>query len=224
MPGAKVGLEVFDRATGTTVTSLNADATFSSMSVVKLLIAIDLLARNDWALPDTATRNRITRMLSASDDAIASSFWVGDGGSAIITRDVELMGLTSTSSPATAGEWGDTKVTAADLVTVYRYLADDVPAAAHDLIYDALYHASRDGADGTDQYFGIPDGLPGTTWAIKQGWGSSGSTAYYNTTGLVGQDSRYVVVVLTSAPLGYYRALGRALTNGTAQLASVVSP
>jgi hypothetical protein len=224
VPSAKVGMEVYDRQSNTVLTSLNADQTFSSMSVVKLLIAVDLLARDNWALPDTATQNRITRMLSASDDAIASSFWVSDGGTAIITRDVKLMGLTGTKPPATAGEWGDTKITAQDMVTVYRYLEDKVPDSAQDLLYNAMYHASEAAADGTNQYFGIPDGIPGSTWAIKQGWGSSGSTAYYNTTGLVGKGARYVVIVLTSAPLGYYRSLSRALTAGTAQLASLVNP
>jgi hypothetical protein len=222
VPGTKIGMEVYDRDTNKVVTSLDASQPFSSMSVVKLLIAVDVLARDDWALPDAATQNRLTRMLSASDDAIASSFWVSDGGPSIITRDVELMGLTGTKAPATAGEWGDTKMTAQDLVTVYRYVEDELPDDAQNLLYNAMYHASQTAADGTDQYFGIPDGIPGSTWAIKQGWGSSGSTAYYNTTGLLGHDARYVVVVLSSAPLGYYRSLGRGLTAGTAQLAATV--
>ncbi|GLY69823.1 hypothetical protein Atai01_64420 [Amycolatopsis taiwanensis] len=125
--------------------------------------------------------------------------------------------------PEDPGEWGDTLVTPQDLVTTYNYLADNLPPPAHDLLYNALYHASRTAADGTDQYFGIPDGLPGTTWAIKQGWGSSGTKAELNTTGLVGADARYVVIVLASAPLSAYRQLPVALTNGTAQLAGLVS-
>ncbi|TNC29247.1 hypothetical protein FG385_02630 [Amycolatopsis alkalitolerans] len=215
-------MEVYDRQTGSVLTSLAPDQQFSSMSVVKLLIAVDLLARDNWAPPDTTTQNRITQMLSASDDAIASSFWASDGGTSIITRDVALMGLTGTNPPATPGEWGDTKITARDLVAVYRYVEDQIPDSARALLYNAMYHASEDAADGTDQYFGIPDGLPGSTWAIKQGWGSSGSTAYFNTTGLVGKDARYVVVVLTSAPLSHYQALSKALTTGTQQLASLV--
>ncbi|HVV10153.1 hypothetical protein [Amycolatopsis sp.] len=218
---AKVGLEVYDRQTDAVVTSANTETQFSSMSVVKLLIAIDILARDDWALPSESTQQRITRMLSMSDDAIASSFWVSDGGQSIITRDVKLMGLTDTTAPRTAGEWGDTKITAADMVTVYRYLEDKVPQPAHDLLYNAMFHASSTGADGTNQYFGIPNGLPGTTWAIKQGWGSSGSTAYYNTTGLVGKDARYVVIVLSSGSLGSYSSMPKALTNATAQLAPI---
>lgn len=220
--GAQVGMEVYDRQTNTVVTSLHSAQAFHSMSVVKLLIAIDVVARDNGTLPDAATRERITQMLSTSDDDIASSLWVSEGEDSIITRDVRLMGLTGTQPPSTAGEWGDTTITAADLVRVYQYVEDQLPASAHDLIYHALFTASPLAADGTDQYFGIPDGIPGSTWAIKQGWGSSGSTAYFNTTGLVGPDSRYVVIVLTSASLGQYRALPGAVTAGTAQLASVV--
>jgi hypothetical protein len=221
---AKVGMEVYDRQSNTVLTSLNAGQAFASMSVVKLLIAVDALARDDWALPDTDTQDRITEMLSTSDDAIASSMWVTDGGASIITRDVQLMGLTGTKPPSTAGEWGDTKVTAQDMVTVYRYVLGQLPSDARDLLYNAMYHTTEDAADGTDQYFGIPDGLPGMTWAIKQGWGSSGPSAVYNTTGVIGKDSRYVVIVLTSAPLGYYRSLPTALTTATSQLASLVTP
>ncbi|WP_431876620.1 hypothetical protein [Amycolatopsis sacchari] len=224
VPDAKVGLEVYDRTAGQAVTSLNADTTFSSMSVVKLLIAIDVLARNDWHVPGPAIQNRLTKMLSTSDDSIASAFWMSEGGTSIITRDVKLMGLTSTQPPSAAGQWGATKVTPEDLVAVYRYLEDNVPGTARDLIYDAMYHASRTAADGTDQFFGIPDGLPGTTWAIKQGWGSTGNTAYFHTTGLLGQDSRYVVIVLTSAPLAYYRSMAKALTDGTGRLAALLKP
>jgi hypothetical protein len=218
---AKVGMEVYDRQSKTVLTSLNASQTFASMSVVKLLIAVDLLARDDGTMPESATQSLITRMLSASDDSIASSLWVQDGETAIITRDVQLMGLTDTKPPATPGEWGDTKITARDMVTVYDYVMDQLAPDARNLIYNAMYNASEDAADGTNQYFGIPQGLPGTTWAIKQGWGTSGSSAVYNTTGLIDKDSRYVVIVLTSAPLGDYSSLGKALTAGTAQLAPI---
>src|SRR4051812_40456969 len=40
---ATIGMEVYDTSTGTVVTSLNADKQFASMSVVKLLIALDVL-------------------------------------------------------------------------------------------------------------------------------------------------------------------------------------
>lgn len=222
VPGAEVGVEVFDRQTGVVLTRINADREFYSMSVVKLLIALDVLHANGWALPDSGTQAELTRMITASDDAIASKLWVQQGGTAIVTRMARLMDLTGTEPPTPAGEWGSTEITADDMVKVYRYIEETLPQPAHDLLYNAMYHASEYGTDGTNQYFGIPDGLPGTTWAIKQGWGTSGSQAVYNTTGLLGTDARYVVIVLSSAPSRYYRTLPSALTAGTSALQSLV--
>lgn len=45
---------------------------------------------------------------------------------------------------------------------MYRYTMDTLPDADRALLYNAMYHASETAADGFDQYFGIPDGLPGT--------------------------------------------------------------
>ncbi|ROS43159.1 class A beta-lactamase-related serine hydrolase [Amycolatopsis thermoflava] len=220
---AEVGVEVYDRQTGVVLTQLNADQQFYSMSVVKLLIALDVLRENGWGLPASSTQTQLTRMITASDDGIASSLWVAHGGTAIVTRMARLIGLTGTEPPSSAGQWGSTKITAADMVKVYNYIEDELPQASRDLLYNAMYHASEHGSDGTDQYFGIPDGLPGTTWAIKQGWGTSGSQAVYNTTGLLGADARYVVIVLIAAPSRYYRTLPMALTTGTTALQPLVS-
>ncbi|HET6499185.1 MAG TPA: hypothetical protein VFG87_00345 [Amycolatopsis sp.] len=222
VPGAEVGVEVYDQQTDTVLTSLDPTEQFPTMSVVKLLIAIDVLHQNNWVLPDQDEQQEITRMLSYSDDAIASELWEQQGGGALVTRDAALMGLKNTVPPTSdPGEWGDTRTTAQDLVTVYQYVADGMPTADHDLIYTAMFHAAQTAADGTDQYFGIPDGLPGTTWAIKQGWGSSGPKDVVNTTGLVGSDSRYVVIVLTTGSSSDHK-MESAITSATAQLASLV--
>ncbi|MBA2471477.1 MAG: hypothetical protein H0V41_04240 [Pseudonocardiales bacterium] len=137
LPNARDGFEVFDLQTGTVLTSRHADRQFAAMSVVKLLIALDALARNNWVTPD-----------------------------------------------------GDTLITPQDMVTGYRYLTDQVPGPDRDLLLGALADAPRIASDGFKQYFGIPDGLPHTTWAIKQGWGTSGSQAVMESTGLVGSDLR----------------------------------
>lgn len=220
---ATVGVEVYDRDSGTVLTSLNAERQFPAMSVAKLFIALDVLHQHNWKLPSASTQAQLTRMISYSDDSIASALWAANGGGAIIKRTAKLLGLTGTRPPAEPGEWGDTLTTPRDLVTTYTYLADRLPKADHDLLYSAMYNAPRTAADGFDQYFGIPSGLPGTTWAIKQGWGSSGNKAELNTTGLIGADSRYVLIVLVSAPMSSYSRLPTALTNGTAKLASLVS-
>jgi hypothetical protein len=75
--------------------------------------------------------------------------------------------------------------------------------------------------DGFPQYFGIPDGLPTTaTWSIKQGWMILNSAVVLNTTGVVGTDNRYVVVLLTSQSAYTSYATGRnAVTAGITALA-----
>jgi hypothetical protein len=68
------------------------------------------------------------------------------------------------------------------MVAVYRYITNKLPKSDQDLILGALSDAPKIAADDFNQYFGIPDGLPNTSWAIKQGWGTSGSQAVMNST------------------------------------------
>jgi len=222
LPNTQVGFEVFDRQTGTVLLSQNAGQQFASMSVVKLLIALDVLASDNWATPDDATQQEIHQMLADSDDGIADRLWTADGGPTIVTRMVSLLGLTGTRPPDDPGEWGDTKITPQDMVTVYRYITDRLPNPDRDLVLGALASAPRIAADGFDQYFGIPHGMPHTTWAIKQGWGTSGSQAVMNSTGLVGTNLRYVVVVLVSASADSYATVPAVVTAGAAVLAGLV--
>ncbi|HEY2764334.1 MAG TPA: hypothetical protein VGJ13_10035 [Pseudonocardiaceae bacterium] len=223
LPSADVGFEVYDRQTGTVLASNNADQQFAAMSVVKLLIALGVLAANNWALPDSGTQQQLHQMLADSDDGIADNLWGADGGPALVTRMVTLLGLTGTRPPDDPGEWGDTLITAQDMVTVYRYITDQLPAPTRDFLVGALSDAPQTAADGFDQYFGIPNGLPHTTWAIKQGWGTSGSQAVMASTGLVGGDLRYVVVVLSSASANSYLRVPAVVTAGASALADVLS-
>ncbi|MFN2478004.1 MAG: hypothetical protein ABR615_02375 [Pseudonocardiaceae bacterium] len=219
LPTAQDGFEVFDLQTGAVLTSHNAGQQFAAMSVVKLLIALDASARNDWATPDGAAQQEIHQMLAASDDEIADRLWTAGGGPDIVTRMVGQLGLTGTQPPDDPGAWGDTLITPQDMVTVYRYITEQVPVPDRDLLRGALADAPRIAADGFDQYFGIPAGIPHTTWAIKQGWGTSGSQAVMDSTGLVGTHLRYVVVVLASAPAVSYSTV----PAGAGALAGLVS-
>lgn len=222
LSNTQVGFEVFDRQTDTVLTSQNAGQQFASMSVVKLLIALDALAGDNWATPDDATQQEIHQMLADSDDEIADRLWTADGGPPIVTRMVSLLGLTGTQPPDDPGEWGDTLITPQDMVTVYRYITDQLPNPDRDLVLGALASAPQIAADGFNQYFGIPDGIPHTTWAIKQGWGTSGSQAVMNSTGLLGTDLRYVVVLLASASADSYSTVPAVVTAGAGALAGLV--
>lgn len=196
-PNTTLGAVVYDRTTGQELLSYKADRQFRSASLVKLLIAVVLLDRG----ADEDDRTRIARMLSMSDDDIASALWTRHGGPALVTRAVSLMGLRATEPPEEPGKWGQVRLTARDMVRVYQYVMDSLPPADHTLIVDALAKAPEYAADGFRQHFGIPDGLD-IQWAIKQGWGNNDTAMVLHSTGLVGAKWRYIVVLLTKHPLG----------------------
>ncbi len=195
-PNTTLGVVVHDRVTGATMLSVEADRQFRSASLVKLMIAIDVLDRG----ASDAEREQLHRMLSASDDDIASAFWVQSGPD-LIPRVVALVGLRSTEAPEQPGQWGQVKLTANDVLRVYRYVMDRMPPKDRALVVDALAYAPEHAADGFDQSFGLPDGLD-EQWAVKQGWGNDDHAMVLHSSGLVGKSWRYVVVLLSEHPLG----------------------
>lgn len=195
-PNTTLGAVVFDRVSGGTLLSLDADRQFRSASLVKLMIAIDALHQG----ASESQRDRLARMLAVSDDEIASSFWVRLGPG-LVRRVVNLVGLQNTEPPEVAGKWGEVRITANDMVRVYQYVMDTMPPEDRTLVVDALGQAPEYAADDFDQYFGIPDGL-NAQWAIKQGWGNNDHAMVLHSSGLVGSKWRYVVVLLTEHPLG----------------------
>jgi hypothetical protein len=212
-PGVTLGAVVYDRTTGTSPLRYNADRGFRSASLVKLLIAIDVLERG----ADPSERQQVARMLTMSDDGLASMFWVRDGGPELVTRTSAELGLIGVRPPEVAGRWGEVMVTPRDVVTIYRHVLA-LPSADRGLIVTALGQAPRVAADGFDQHFGIPDGLD-AEWAIKQGWGSNDHAKVLHSTGLVGPGFRYVVVLLTEHPLATgWPACARSVTAAAGAL------
>lgn len=203
VPGTRVGVLAVDLDTGQPVASYNETTPMYTASVVKLLIAIDLLHTENWQ-PDDATSDELERMLSLSDDGIADDLWGEDGGNSIVTRAAELMGLTGTQPPDDPTQWGEAVMSAQDVVTTYEFIRDDIPATAQDVLMTGMSNAASTAADGFQQYFGIPTGLPGTSWAIKQGWMLLMSTTVLDTTGMVGLGPTmpYAVAIMTELPAG----------------------
>lgn len=217
--GTATASVVFDRSGGDYLRQQNADARFRSASLVKLLIGIDLVQRG--IVTPANPSPRMTRMLSFSDDALAQQLWTSGGGPEIVARTARSLGLHATP-PAVAHRWGDTLISADDVVAIYRFLYT-LPASKRSLVLDPLRDAAEIAADGTDQYFGIPSGLPGQRWAIKQGWAAGRGGVDAHTSGLVGTGDRYIVVVLTHHPEGTALAdATRQLTATTAALAPLL--
>lgn len=234
-PGVTAAVAVFDRTTGAFTEQRDTALQVRAASVVKLLIALDYL----WNLGPayqvpTADRSRFDAMLRGSDDDAASAFWSRGGGAQIVTRMVGRLGLAHTAPPPAGypGYWGYTALSAADTVTVYRYILDSAPAPVRALVMDNLRAATRCASDRYEQYFGIPEAFA-TPWAVKQGWSGFGSppptvcgavagagvadrtasaaprsqsvdltSGALHSTGTVGAGDRAIVVVFTLHPAG----------------------
>ncbi|AYF75853.1 hypothetical protein D7D52_20655 [Nocardia yunnanensis] len=140
----------------------------------------------------------------------------------------DRLGLRETQPPDDPAQWGETRTTPADVVTIYHYLTTTVPQPARTVLLNALGGADQIAADGTDQYFGIPDGLTGDSWAVKQGWMTLDSSTTLDTTGLVaaapGGPLRYTVVILTTQPADTsWNTGGSALTAADTALRPVLT-
>ena len=203
--GATISVAVLDRVTGVTAFNGNNDS-LPLASVAKLFIADDLLlqdARDQIRLsPDD--RRALEMMLRSSDDNAAEVFWGRGGGNAIITRVAARYGLASLAVPYD-GRWWNTMITPADLVRYYGMLLDGsggLPAGKVGIIIDNLSQSTPRSADGYPQRFGIPDGLFAEPVAVKQGWECcwNGNNWMHLSTGVIGPDRRYVMVIGSLQP------------------------
>jgi hypothetical protein len=213
--GYKVAVSVFDTKTGHIYNAGAYDKTFASESIVKAMIATRLLVQGRM---HGTTADRAYRMITRSDDAIASSFYGSVGGDSLINwvkRRYDVPGLGW--PPRRPGWWGNTHITSRGLVRFYAKVEKDRKVGPW--LLNAMHHARKYGSDGTYQFFGLPSATSGA--AIKQGWGDDyddwSRSADFNTTGFVNND-RYAVAILARGPISTYgSAIGTMLTR-TARL------
>ncbi|MET0703626.1 MAG: hypothetical protein ABWY93_28620 [Mycobacterium sp.] len=198
--GAAIDTAVLDRNTGQIVSN-RATTPFPLASVVKLFIADDLLLQvsEGKTTLSAADQKALEIMLRSSDDSAAQNFWDRSGGNAIIGRVVARYGLTGTTAPYN-GHWDVTQSTASDLVRYYDMLLDGtggLPPEQANVIVSNLAQSTPTGTDGYPQRFGIPEGLYGEPVAVKQGWFCcwNGANQLHVTTGIIGADHRYVMVI-----------------------------
>ncbi|MBO0677222.1 hypothetical protein JRC04_07070 [Mycolicibacterium sp. S2-37] len=209
--GADVTLLVQDRNTGQLISNGNTRG-IAIASVAKLFIADDLLLQESQGRTELSPEDwqSFERMLRSSDDSAAEIFWNRGGGSAIVTRVAQRYGLGQTYPPGN-GEWFNTVSTAADLVRFYDMLlsgAGGLPRDKAELIMSNLARSTPTGIDGTQpggvypQRFGIPDGLYAEPVAVKQGWMCCiGADWMHLSTGVIGADRRYVMVIGSDQPV-----------------------
>ncbi|WP_086846173.1 serine hydrolase [Amycolatopsis kentuckyensis] len=193
----RLGIEIVDLGACAVETRWKADQPQPAASVVKLLIALDLLDRS--GVPSGSEATAVHSMLAASDDRVASRLWQQNGGPDIVRRQAGKLGLAHTTPPADAGQWGSTRMSPTDVVTVYRHITAGLSEDERAFVTGAMENAPRAAVDGFDQHFGIPRAFPGAAWAVKQGWGSSEGRRVLNTTGLVRTATgTYAVAVMAS--------------------------
>lgn len=211
-PEKQAATVVLDRTSGKQEVSDRGGEQFRTASVVKLLIALDVVTKGALKKAD---ETQIRQMLSKSDDAIANTLWSRNGGPAIITRTAAAIGLKNTVPPSDAGRWGDTLSTADDIVAISQHVLK-LPKAKRDQILKPLREAGKTAADGFDQHFGIPSAFHDRPWAVKQGWAAGRGAVDVHTTGLVGKNDRYIVVILSSFAAGTDLAVATAAVTSTA--------
>jgi D-alanyl-D-alanine carboxypeptidase len=206
-----ISIAIFDRATNTTIGTHQPDTPWYTESIVKLLIGL-------YSMDHGGSASQVSEMISRSDDDTADELWDDLGGTRIVTSMATKIGLTHTTPPANPNEWGDTRVTANDLVLIYRYIFDKAPATERSTIINAMHDATNLGEDGTDQYFGIPYAVGSSTyWAVKQGWACCEPGWVLNTSGIIGTNQRYIVVALTSHDTGAGNAVFQQDSNELTQ-------
>lgn len=203
--GADIAVLLLDRDTGQTVSNGNGRSIVTA-SVVKLFVADDLLLQeaSGQTKLSPADRESLDTMLRSSDDNVGEYFWNRSGGGAIVGRVAARYGLQSTAPPPGDGRWWNTITTPADLVRYYDMLLDGsggLPAEQAAIIVGKLAQSTPTGIDEYPQRFGIPDGLFAEQVAVKQGWMCCiGSDWMHLSTGLIGPDRRYVLVVESRQP------------------------
>ncbi|HXB89088.1 hypothetical protein [Mycobacterium sp.] len=201
--GATVSVAVLDRANNQLLSNGN-DQLVAIASVAKLFIADEVLSQESGGAEEnrrlsTADREALDSMLRSSDDGAAETFWAERGGEAIITDVAGRYGLTSTAPPSD-GRWWNTTSSASDLVRYYDMLLNGSGGLSEEralVIVGDLAGSTATGADGYPQRFGIPDGLYAEPVAVKQGWMCcmDGGSWMHLSTGIVGADRRYVMVI-----------------------------
>jgi hypothetical protein len=197
--GATLSVGILDRKTHELLSNGNTQI-IGTASVAKLFIADDLLLQEAQGKTTLSPEDRqaLDVMLQSSDDGAAERFWDQDGGVSIITQVANRYGLSSTTPPSD-GRWWNTMSTLNDLIHYYDKLLDGtggLPSERAKIIVNDLAQSTPNGLDGYPQRFGIPDGLFAEPVAVKQGWMCCIGTEWMHlSTGVVGADRRYIMVV-----------------------------
>jgi hypothetical protein len=192
--GITQGVVVLNRKTGKTVVSYNANMQVPAVSIAKLIFAADWLdnAGGGANLPADELAD-FDKMISTSDDNIASDYYGYNGEGAIVTRVAEDYGLTGTE-PYQKNQryWGGIEITARDMASLLSQMLRDPKDGPW--LSAAMRDSTEYGDDGYNQEFGM-NAVAGA--GSKQGWGCclGGVVAIHS----VGFTASQIVVVLSAS-------------------------
>ncbi|MBA3798533.1 MAG: hypothetical protein M3492_03160 [Actinomycetota bacterium] len=199
-----VALAVIDRQTGTYVDNgANAHTPMGSASVVKVLIADELLYRDAQGEIELSPAEfaQMETMIMDSNDSAASSLYSQFGGVSLIAAALTRHQLTESGPPANPRYWGNTMVTAHDVATLYDNIltGTSISPSDRDYLVSLLARMAPVAADGFGQLFGMAGLDPKPQAAVKQGWMCCiVGVRNLHSTAVLGPDNRYVTVILTS--------------------------
>jgi hypothetical protein len=150
--GVHAGVAVLDTRDGTVWLGGEHSRTFSSASVVKVMIAAKLLVSGQMR-GDTA--KAAVEMISRSDDGAASALYGLVGGDSLINwvkahYNVPFLG----GPPSPPGRWGNTRITPRGIVHLYARLKADPKVGPW--LLQAMRRSTPHGSDGQVSAFRNP--------------------------------------------------------------------
>ncbi len=196
------GFTVIDLATDEVDKGGLADTQIRSASVIKVPIAMALMAmvNGQGRALTSGEQSALRLMITQSDNNAATQLWNEVGGNNVIGL-MRAWGATETS-PDPGGAWGFTETTSRDLAVVLARLAQGVlgPSATNEII--SLMQQVI-----PSQAWGIGAAIPGA--AIKNGWYPDPGDWRVNCLGIAG-GRRYALAIMTEYPIGLGQGYGEA--------------
>lgn len=205
-PGMTLGVAVLDVNTGELAEGRDGGRHFMSASLCKLILAVDVLDRHraEGRRVDPADLDLITRALSDSDDNAMNALWGRYDGAGAVARVAARLGLTASLPPESSNLWGDALVTAADMVTLHRYVLRDMAPQDGAVIVNALSAVNAVATDGFAQHFGLLHQGASPRRYAKQAWVPYAPAGYLLHSSGVAYDGRtghtYAVALLSIQP------------------------
>lgn len=203
--GVTAGISVIDRAKNNLMKTNDeaAHREFKMESAGRLPILL-YAARIDPAVAKGEVQD-ITAMMQGVSGEATNRLWDKYGKTAIIADIATRYNLQETSS---GNSWADTTTSSVDIGRMYRRFLDDdeVSTEAKKFVIDLLRDTSLTVVN-EDFSFGLPSAVgirqdtnDNKDLAWVQGWSASGSDPMIRTTtGVLGSDMRYIVVITGQA-------------------------